>query len=118
MAVVMTADLAVVTDLAGKIRFNQFLDVSAASPYYFDALGFEDIFCSLAHIAGKHDGNTHLLEYRGDSAFAAASFGRSKSAHSGHFSVRNIKYSIIGAMSEMVIHPAVSCRYRYLHNIQ
>ena len=53
----------------------------------------------------------------GDAALAAAAFRRCHLAYIGNFTVNDIKYCIIGTMTEMVIYASVSCRYCYLHNI-
>ena len=115
MAIVMVADLSVVLDLTGEVGCNQFLYVTAASADDLDSLGFENILGSLTHIPGKHHYHAHLLEHRGDAALASATLRRSHSARSDDLSVDDIKYSVIGTMTEMIIYPALSCWHCYLH---
>lgn len=115
MAVVMIADLTIITDVAGQIGLDQFPDITAASAYDLDPLRFKHILGTLPHVSGKHHGHTHLPEYWSDSALASAALRRGKLANSTYLSVDYIKYRIICTMAEMVIYTSIPCRYCYLH---
>ena len=74
MAVMVIANLTIVTHITCKIGCYKSFHIPAAATYDLDSLGFKDILCPLSHIAGKHDGNTHMLEDWSYAALTAASF--------------------------------------------
>ena len=115
MTVMVTASLTVVPDIAGKIGRHKLFDVTGAASDDFYSLSFQDILCTLAHIAGKHHSHSHHLQDGSYAALAAASFRRGHLADTSHLSVNDIEYGIIGAMTEMVIYTSVSCWHCYFH---
>ena len=115
MAIMVIACLTIILDIACKVCRDQFFNITAATTYNLDSLGFKHILGALAHVACKHDHHAHLSKHRGNSAFTSASFWGSHFADICHLSVNDIKYSIISAMTEVVIHTSISCWYRYLH---
>ena len=115
MAVMVVARLAVVLDISSEVCCHKLFDISAAAADDLDALCLKNILGSLAHVSGQHDSHSHLAEHRSDSALASASFRRSHLADSDNLTVNDVKYCIVCAMTEVVIHASVSCRYCYLH---
>ena len=116
MTIVMITCLTVILYLTCKICINKFLYITATSADYLNSLRFKHILGPLTHIAGQHDLYSHLSEHWSDSAFASATFRRSHPADICHISVNDIEYCIVCAMSEVIIHSSISCRYSYLHN--
>ena len=92
MTIMMVADLSVVFDSSGEICPHQFIDVTAASADNLYPLCFKDIPGPLSHIAGKHHGNSHLLQDRSYTALAPASLRRGHLADTDHFTINNFKY--------------------------
>jgi hypothetical protein len=72
MAVLGTAQ-AGVRDLVGKPSLDDFFERSLTAADHADAMGFENIHCALAHVAGEHDFDSRRRELRYDIGFASAS---------------------------------------------
>ena len=64
-------------------------------------------------VSGQHDRYAHLSKYRSNAALASASFRRSHLADSCHLSVNDIKYCIVSAMTEVVIHTSICSCFNY-----
>ena len=116
MTVVVIAYFTIVLDVSCKVCSHKLFNITAAASDHLNPLSLKHILRTLSHISGKHDHNSHLTKYGSDSALASASFRGSHPADIRHFSVNDIEYRIVSAMTEMIIHASVSCRYRYLHN--
>ena len=74
MTVMVITHLTVILYISCEVGSYQFFNIAAAAAYNLNSLSFKDILCTLAHVAGKHDNDTHLAENRSDSALASASF--------------------------------------------
>ena len=118
MAVMVIANLTIVTHITCKIGCYKSFHIPAAATYDLDSLGFKDILCPLSHIAGKHDLHTPLFQDGGYTALASASFRRCHFTHTGYLIVYYIENRIICAVAEMIVHASVSCWYCYLHIVK
>lgn len=76
MTVVMVTRLTIVGYISGKIFPYQFIDIARTASDNLNTLSLKHILCTLAHIASKHHGHTHLLENRRNAALAAAALRR------------------------------------------
>ena len=115
MTIMVITCLTIILDISCKVCCDEFFHVTAATTDNLYSLGFKDILGSLAHVAGKHNDDTHLAENWSYSALAPAALWRSHLADVCHLAINDIEYRIVCAMTEVVIHTSVSCWYRYLH---
>ena len=92
MTVVMVTDFSVILYFSGEIGRHEFFHITAAAADNLYPLCFKDISGSLSHIAGKHHGNSHLLQDRSYTALAPASLRRGHLADTDHFTINNFKY--------------------------
>ena len=115
MTVMVITRLTVILDISCQVCGDEFLNITAAATDDLYSLCFKDILRSLAHIAGKHDHHSHLSEHWSYSTLAATAFRRSHLADICDLSIDHIKYRIICAMTEVIIHTSIPCRYSYLH---
>ena len=72
MTVVVITCLTVIFNVSCKVCSDKFFHITAATTDNLYPLGFKDILGSLAHVAGKHNDDTHLAENRSYSALAPA----------------------------------------------
>ena len=73
----MVTRLTIVGYVSGKIFLYQFIHIATTSPDNLNTLSLKHILRTLPHIACKHYCHTHLLEYRRNTALAAAALRRS-----------------------------------------
>ena len=116
MTIMVVAGLTIVFYITCKVGRNKLLYISRAAADNLDSLRLEYILRTLSHIAGKHHDYSHLPQNRRYSTLASASFRRCHLAHIHNLAINHLKYRIICAMTEMIIHASISCRYCYLHN--
>ena len=110
------AALARVEDEAREVTLDHSLDVALAAANDTDVVALELGACTLAHIAGEHQRDAHLLHHRGDIRLTAATLWRVKTLSANDFAILDIEDSIVGTVAKVVINVTIACRYSKTHN--
>ena len=75
VAFMVATTLARVLDKTDDVCADNHLDIATATADNLDVVTLELVFCTLAHIACKHNLDTHLLHIGCDARFATATLG-------------------------------------------
>ena len=114
--IVMIAKFAIILYSTGKVCFNKFFNVAAATAHYLYSIVIKHIECTIANITGKHHFDTDTVQYMNNSRFTSATLRRRQYLSQSNFTIIDSEYCIMVTMAEMIIDHPFFCWYSYFHH--